>query len=249
MPISELRFPKVSVCPPANTFTNLNYDLMMAENMTLDNDTKKELIKTILQTLDFEMYKELRTNMSYILEENRFYNWYHGYSKISFPKYENRFFYKLEIASSTGLIMTNGFGNDFKKQKFIRVQEVEIIFDGPNQTKLSKNATIMIKMEAEKFLNLFDGYEFITLDYVDVLKGKKEVSFNLSLASTLPRFKLKHRYSLSDSYLRKLKMEKMPGFRISWKYSEDFIPRRTYFSSDATQQSNTFHNNAFNRFY
>ena len=105
----------------------------------------------------------------------------------------------------------------------------------------------MIKMEAEKFVNLFDGHESLTLNYVDVFKGKKEVSFNLSLASTV--YRIKHSYGLSDSYLRKLKMEKMPGFRISWKYSEDFIPRRTYFSSDATQQSNTFHNNAFNRFY
>ena len=33
--ISALTFPKVTVCPPKNTYTDLNYDLMMTENMTL----------------------------------------------------------------------------------------------------------------------------------------------------------------------------------------------------------------------
>ena len=40
LPITEITLPKVTVCPPKNTFTNLNYDLMMLENMTLDNDTR-----------------------------------------------------------------------------------------------------------------------------------------------------------------------------------------------------------------
>ena len=35
LPISEIPFPKVTVCPPKNTFTDLNYDLMMAENLSL----------------------------------------------------------------------------------------------------------------------------------------------------------------------------------------------------------------------
>ena len=39
-PISEITFPKVTVCPPKNTYTDLNYDLMMTENMTVDNDTR-----------------------------------------------------------------------------------------------------------------------------------------------------------------------------------------------------------------
>ena len=43
LPISEITFPKVTVCPPKNTYTDLNYDLMMTENMTLDNDTRREL--------------------------------------------------------------------------------------------------------------------------------------------------------------------------------------------------------------
>ena len=30
LPISTIKLPKVTVCPPKNTFTDLNYDLMMS---------------------------------------------------------------------------------------------------------------------------------------------------------------------------------------------------------------------------
>ena len=42
-PIKEIKFPKVTVCPPRNTYTDLNYDLMLAENMTLTEDMRDEL--------------------------------------------------------------------------------------------------------------------------------------------------------------------------------------------------------------
>ena len=35
-PILESKFPDVVVCPPENTFTNLNQDLMNADNTELD---------------------------------------------------------------------------------------------------------------------------------------------------------------------------------------------------------------------
>ena len=34
-PISELKFPKITVCPPKNTYTNLNFDLVILANTSL----------------------------------------------------------------------------------------------------------------------------------------------------------------------------------------------------------------------
>ena len=39
LPITDITLPKVTVCPPKNTYTNLNYDIMMLENITIDIDT------------------------------------------------------------------------------------------------------------------------------------------------------------------------------------------------------------------
>ena len=50
-PIAEITFPKVTVCPPKDTFTDLNYDLMMTENMTLDNETRNKLRNYALELM------------------------------------------------------------------------------------------------------------------------------------------------------------------------------------------------------
>ena len=45
LPIADISLPRVTVCPPRNTFTNLNYDLMRLEHVTLSNATRDELTK------------------------------------------------------------------------------------------------------------------------------------------------------------------------------------------------------------
>ena len=49
LPISEIKLPKVTVCPPKNTFTDLNYDLMMTENITLTDEMRDEMFKYALE--------------------------------------------------------------------------------------------------------------------------------------------------------------------------------------------------------
>ena len=83
--IQGVRFPKVTVCPPVNTYTNLNYDLVMTQNMTLDNETRNELTTYALEELANFQFWEVFHNMSYFHEENRYLNWYHGATKIAFP--------------------------------------------------------------------------------------------------------------------------------------------------------------------
>ena len=46
-PISEVPFPEVTVCPPLGSNTALNYDLMTADNITIDNETRNELVKLV----------------------------------------------------------------------------------------------------------------------------------------------------------------------------------------------------------
>ena len=85
LPITEITLPNVTVCPPKNTFTNLNYDLMMLENMTLDNDTRDELTQFAVGLIQDHVYNEVMTNISKLEEENRYYNWYRGYTAIVMP--------------------------------------------------------------------------------------------------------------------------------------------------------------------
>ena len=58
-PITNITFPKVTVCPPKNTLTYLNYDLIRAENMTLDNDTRDELSKYAMEIIHDDLYHSI----------------------------------------------------------------------------------------------------------------------------------------------------------------------------------------------
>ena len=66
-PIDKLTFPKLTVCPPKHTYTDLNYDLMMTENMTLDNDTRTALANLATELLYDNLHKEILKNMYIIL--------------------------------------------------------------------------------------------------------------------------------------------------------------------------------------
>ena len=132
LPITDITLPKVTVCPPKNTFTNLNYDLMMLENMTLDNDTRDELTQFAVGLIQDQVYNEVMANISKLEEENRYYNWYMGYTKIWLPWWgprdcdpdgndkecaEDKLRYDVNTAATSGTISTQYFGHKFEKDK------------------------------------------------------------------------------------------------------------------------------------
>ena len=65
-PITELTLPKITVCPPKNTYTDLNYDLMMTENMTLDDEERNSLVKNAEELLQDYLLESMMANLSLI---------------------------------------------------------------------------------------------------------------------------------------------------------------------------------------
>ena len=73
LPMTEITFPKLTVCPPKDTYTDLNYDLMRLEDMTLSNDTRNDLINFALELLINKTHEEAVQNLDKLVENNRFY--------------------------------------------------------------------------------------------------------------------------------------------------------------------------------
>ena len=121
LPITEITFPKVTVCPPKNTYTDLNYDLMMTENMTLDNDTRNELTNYAVEMLYDHLLDNIMRSMSKLEEDNRYYKWYHGYTGMELPYYDShyagRLSYRKRTAALSGTISTQNFGDKFDADK------------------------------------------------------------------------------------------------------------------------------------
>ena len=132
LPIAKITLPKVTVCPPKNTYTNLNYDLLMLKDMALDNDSRNELTQYAVGLIQDHVYNDIMTNISLLEEENRYYNWYMGYTWIKLPFWGlrptgcipgssecnfNRQRYHLNTHATFGNVSTKYFGEKFDGDK------------------------------------------------------------------------------------------------------------------------------------
>ena len=111
LPIKNITFPKVTVCPPKNTFTNLNYDLMIMKNLTLDNNTQDELTNFAVGQLENTISETVHLKLNRLHDDNRYYNWYKGYSRWSVPTSE------VFTSAPLGSLYTPFFGEKFDAEK------------------------------------------------------------------------------------------------------------------------------------
>ena len=62
LPITEVTFPLVTVCPPRNRLTNLNYDLLSLKNAGINNSTKTKRLSYKESGLHFTICNPKITN-------------------------------------------------------------------------------------------------------------------------------------------------------------------------------------------
>ena len=140
LPISQITFPNVTVCPPRNSFLNLNYDILQSENVTVNADIRKELFEYALNIIQNDFYDEIIANLTKIQDPNRHFNWYHGYSKIVFPYHNSKFnqlSYYIFTNARSGNISTQYFGDRFRAEKVDGHMDIMISIN--SEGKLYKN--------------------------------------------------------------------------------------------------------------
>ena len=174
-PIEELKFPNVTVCPPKETYTTLNYDLQKLEGTEIDDATRNELFDLV-----FRLYHELHVNdtmesLEFLIEENRFQNWYLGLTDVTAPppmkliKSGNKTQFNITTSSLRGSVQTIGFGESFEEANFvpnidlsIKIgfeyldnREIGIKGRGKRETKgLNQEGTVLDKFKNMTLMNI-----------------------------------------------------------------------------------------------
>ena len=228
LPISEITLPKLTVCPPRNTYTDMNYDLMMTENGTLTDEMRNEMFKIALE--------ELQKNYDYdrnspLIESNKYYNWYHGYTEfhdISTMDYWGLTF-KIYTSATSGVVATQNFGKPFIPDLVERKVNYRIFVDSPQSVRKNRNVTLHFKLEQ---ISMSGGsiIDKITNSKLGILPNDMTTA---KANSTPPDTKLSmslHRIVSNDD-LNTLKLDLMPGFRFSWWYTStgmEVLPEQTY---------------------
>ena len=71
LPISEITLPNITVCPPRDSLLNLNYDIIQAEKILMNDSVRTELLDYAHEIIQYEYFEEIMTNMSKLREENK----------------------------------------------------------------------------------------------------------------------------------------------------------------------------------
>ena len=230
-PISEIIFPNVTVCPPRNLFLNLNSDIKKSENVKLNKDLRNELLDYSLDVIQHEFYKEVMANLSKLEDPDRFYNWYHGYTKIQYPyydpyyyaKYKLQLVYKVDTSASLGNISTQYFGEKFDAYKINNIWILISVYV-PSSAVGDENAALMAIIEK----NTISMAEFRDDNRIRTIPGGFISADKIELISFLTdirRISYDNSYkiiytkqNLTDDKISLLDLDKMPGFKFTWYY-------------------------------
>ena len=235
LPISHLTFPNVTVCPPKNSFLNLNFDIEESKNIKLDDKTRDELYEYAMDVIQNEFFDELMSNLSKIEEKNRFHNWYKGYSAIKHPFFDmatNQLTYLVITNAPAGNISTKMFENRFDPnwvdgnlKVVVKINYPQSVFDlnesGENVSvtfNLKKNTLTEFKDDDKmtwKIGSKEEALDSFALYFNKTFSTKGVVPYILDVIYT-NRIELDRKLSdMSD-----LEIQQMPGFRLTWSYDK-----------------------------
>ena len=228
----------MTVCPPKDSFLNLNHDIQRSENVKLDNDTRKELLDYAMDKIQDEFYKEIMTNLSKVEDPDRYFNWYHGYTKIRYPYYSsiyNQLKYNVDTSTTSGNISTKFFGDKFDANKVDGNIHIIIRVYVPSSVKGDQNNTLMFDIKKKTMEELSDNDKIYIsggVGYIDA--DLTHWSKNITAPSSSYQIYLSRKVSADD--INNLKLEMMLGFRLTWNYNEHVEPKDTFSSLTKTKQ-------------
>ena len=222
LPIVDINLPKVTVCPPKNTFTDLNYDLLMVQNMTLDDGTRNELATYALNLLQDHLYDKVQRNLDTLNYGEKYRDWYYGYTDLEIPYSSDGYdvYNVLTTRALSGIISTQHFGEKFDADMVVPSVYYDVFvyspesnyYDGDNETK-----TLHFEIEKVSMNNLRNGTDkfFIYTDAVPNSIG--HILMNFTPPQNYRQVSLTRSISVNDIINQKLHL--MPGFRLKWYYT------------------------------
>ena len=246
--LSKLTLPNITICPPKHTATNLNFDIMEADKMVLSKESRKEILDYAIEVYQEDNHKEVMKNLSQIHEEDRGFNWYHGYSKMGLPYSPNcyrrssidfctnQLVYSIYTSQSSGYISTINFGENYTKNEMEENILCSVYIYIPRDINDDGNVTLFLKVEKKSYLQGFDQFSYnyvseegmldanITFYTKSITGPSTEYIFGgRTHYANFFNFKLDRIVSKKD--IENIKLQLMPGFKIRWYFEPLIEPK------------------------
>ena len=234
-PISDFTFPTVSVCPPQDTFTHLNYVLMKLNSVTMTNDSRHQL-NEFAKMRSRRLIHLLDNVEKYInMDNDLFYNLYYGYTKWPESSIQGvKHITKLTTTATSGSIQTFYFGEDFvAENNYPNVNFVaEILL--PDEILNDNDYTLTLNIE--KLTMDLQTHDKVILkgDYITKEIAENVVSLNFTERKS-PFYKIAlDRMIVFPKDIYNLKLKTNPGFKVTWNFNKFVFPHSKYITDSVS---------------
>ena len=208
-------------------------------NLTIDNERKQELIDTESAKIhDSYIYKILK-NLSKIEEENKFYNWYHGYTRIfkGLPVWESdRQNYNIFTSATSGSIKTQYYGYQYDPEKIEKKLFYRVTLYAPFW--IVGNPDYTLTLEIEK-VSMRVPPDVMILQYgLSISKfdiENKLVVVNITKPSRTTILSFSREADSSQIGMNTF-LGSIPGFNLKWNYNQYFDPETKFQDSVLNSQ-------------
>ena len=224
VPITQMTFPKITVCPPRNTKTNINVDLIEAENIDFDEDTRNELLNFARDVIQDDFYNQMMTNLSKLHEENRYFNWYQGYSELKYPLIDSmgRVSYIVKTSATSGSVATQYFSEKFNPHNIDPKVYFGMTFIVPDELKHDANYTLFLKIEKEPLdsTGVKEKMKFGIMSTIDPKLRHFTKNITKSTSRISNSYLIRFERGFSEDDLNIVQADLMPGFKINWYFNK-----------------------------
>ena len=230
LPIKKVIFPKITVCPPKNSYTDLNPDLITVANKTFNMDNRTELIEVLTNKYVEHFHKNdfhQRLNaINAFKEKDKYSNWFNGVTKIPFFVDEcsycaSEIFVedtKIETYATSGGISTPFFGETFDVDKFVLDETFRIVIYNPynDQAYATMNLSLKFNYDIEENgnSNLFIQCDNGAVIYFENKNKQKSETLNF-----YDHCSITYQRSNPKLYFEDLKTKRFTGFSVLWESS------------------------------
>ena len=225
LPISQVKLPNITICPPKNSILNLNYDIMKTEKINLDKGKRTEWLDYAMKVVQDKFYAELMTNLSKVDDPDRFYNWYKGYAKITYPYYsreELKLLHVAHVSAPSGNISTRNFRKEYHEYLLDNDIYIHVSIHVPS-SKVYSIYTTTIMFDIEKItIKEFSDNDKLTLNTVGIIDPDVRYFSRNFTSSRFDEYKVILNRKISQEDVSNLKLDMMPGFSLSWEYETQF---------------------------
>ena len=246
LPITEITFPNVTVCPPRDTFTILNYDLAMAENVDVTGNVRDKLLNSLDEAVVFAGFKDVLNDFSIFVEKNRFRNWYEGLTRISFPYWtggshfkvgQGKKIYKYYTYATTGEFVTPFYQDPWTDEKFeISSMYYSLFIQKPwssDDDEKHDNTNIVFDVEQDMLSELPGsrwGGRDISYVEEDLVPFKKNLTV---VRSVQEEYNVYYDKILTAPGLARIKRKRIPGMKVKWRWDKQ-VPITKSFTVENT---------------